>query len=76
MKNSNPRQLCSIPLTLECKGSLEQIFAFFQSLENMDRLIRIEEVTLENDTDFNAVVKLKAKANVYYQPDDKEMGKQ
>jgi type IV pilus assembly protein PilO len=63
--------LCSIPLTLECRGSVEQVFAFFQAMEEMDRLVRFEEVKLENDSDFNAVVKLNAKANVYYQSDDK-----
>ena len=64
-------QLCSIPLTLECRGSLKQLFAFFQAMEDMDRLIRFEEVKFENDSDFNALVKLNAKANVYYQSDDK-----
>jgi len=63
-------QLCSIPLTLECRGSVEQLYAFFQAMENMDRLVRFEEVKFENDSDFNAVVKLNAKANVYYQSDD------
>ena len=64
-------QLCSIPLKLECRGSLEQLFAFFQAMEDMDRLVRLEEVQFENDSDFSAVVKLNAKANVYYQSDDK-----
>jgi type IV pilus assembly protein PilO len=67
-------QLCSIPLTLECQGSLEQLFAFFQAMENMDRLIRFEEVKLENGTDLNAVVKLYAKASVYYQSESKGNG--
>ena len=61
----------SIPLTLECRGSLKQLFAFFQAMEDMDRLVRFEEVKFENDSDFNAVVKLNVKANVYYQSDDK-----
>ena len=65
-------QLCSIPLTLECRGTLEQLYAFFEAMEKMDRLIRIEEVKFENDNDFNAVVKLNAKANVYYQPDEED----
>jgi type IV pilus assembly protein PilO len=63
--------LCSIPLTLECRGSLKQLFAFFQAMENMDRLVRFEEVKFENDSDFNAVVKLNAKASVYYQSNDR-----
>ena len=67
-------QLCSIPLTFECQGSLKQLFAFFQAMENMDRLIRFEEVKLENDSDFSAVVKLNAKASVYYQPDSRDKG--
>ena len=62
-------RLCSIPLTIECKGTLDQMYDFFQSLENIDRLIRIEELKLENDADFSAFVTLYAKANVYYQPD-------
>jgi hypothetical protein len=53
---------------------LEQLFAFFKAMENMDRLIRFEEVKFENDSDLNAVVKLNAKANVYYQPDDRGNG--
>jgi Tfp pilus assembly protein PilO len=62
-------ELCSIPLTIECKGSMQQIFAFFRSLEEINRLIRIEQVTLDRGTDLESGVKLKAQANVYYQPD-------
>ena len=62
-------RLCSIPLTIECKGTLDQMYNFFQSLESIDRLIRIDELKLENDADFNAFVTLHAKANVYYQRD-------
>jgi Tfp pilus assembly protein PilO len=67
-------QLCSIPLTIECKGSLQQIFSFFQSLEEVSRLIRIEQVTLDRGTDLNSGVKMKAQASVYYQPDESENG--
>ena len=61
-------RLCSIPLTIECTGSLAQLFSFFQKLESFDRLIRIEEVRFENDTNFTGVLKMNAKANIYYQP--------
>ena len=61
-------QLCCIPLRIECKGSLEQMFIFFQKLENFDRLISFEEVKLENSSDLDAEIKLNAKANVYYKP--------
>ena len=60
--------ICCVPLKIECKGTLQQMFTFFQLLENFDRLICFEEVQLENDADFSAILKLSAKANVYYQP--------
>ena len=61
-------ELCCIPLAIECTGTFEQIYALFQSLESMDRLICIDEVKIENDSEFKAILKLNAKANVYYQP--------
>lgn len=67
-------QLCCIPLTIECKGSLGQLYSFFQSLEKINRLVRIEQVTMDSGGDFSSVVKLKAQANVYYQPDESENG--
>lgn len=57
-----------IPLKIECTGTLDQIFVFFQSLEAMDRLVCIESVQLENDSDFQARLKLNAAARVYYRP--------
>ena len=62
-------QLCSIPLTLECQGSIEQLFAFLKAMEGMERLVRFDQVKLENDSDFKGIVKLYAKASVYYQSD-------
>ena len=61
-------QVCCIPLRIECTGSLDQMFMFFQLLENFDRLICLEDVQLENSNDYDAKIKLSAKANVYYQP--------
>lgn len=60
--------LCCVPLTIECKGTLEQIFTFFRMLEAFDRLICFEQVQLDNDKDFSALLKLNAKAYVYYRP--------
>lgn len=67
-------QLGSIPLMIECSGSLAQIYTFFQSLERFDRLVRIEEVKLKNDAEYGGLLKLNAKANVYYQPDETDNG--
>lgn len=65
-------ELCCIPLTIECSGSLDQMFAFFQSLEQLDRQVHFQDVELNNSDDFDATVKLNAKANVYYQAKSEE----
>lgn len=61
-------ELCCVPLKIECTGTLQQIFTFFQSLEKFERLICFEEVQLKNDNDLSAMLKLNARANVYYKP--------
>ena len=62
-------EMCCIPLKIECRGTLEQMFAFLQKLEGFDRLVCFEEIQLENSSDYSAVIKLNAKAKVYYQPE-------
>lgn len=61
-------RFCCIPLTIECKGSLEQVFAFLKAVEEMDRLIRMEDVKLENGKEFDATLKMSVQASVYYLP--------
>src|SRR4030042_4836602 len=41
-----------IPVSIQCKGELKQIFEFYQQLQELDRLIRIQQVRLVNDPDF------------------------
>ena len=62
-------ELNCIPISIQCTGSHSQIFEFFKSLQKFDRLIRVESVTLTNDSDFTGRVKMDADANVYYQAD-------
>ena len=57
----------SIPIKLQCSGTLEQIFEFLKSLTEFERLIRIEELQLQNDADYSGWIKLDATARVYYQ---------
>ena len=64
-------RLGAIPLTLSCSGAMQDIYAFFKAMEQQDRLIRFEQVELSNDGNFSGVVKLTAKAQLYYQPDKK-----
>lgn len=67
-------RLCSIPLMIECKGSLEQLYSFLQQIEDFDRLIRFEQIEFKNDDDFSGFVKMNARASVYYQLDRTDNG--
>lgn len=64
-------QLGSIPLTLSCRGTMQDMYAFFKAIEQWDRLIRFEKVELTNDSAFGGVVKLNGMAQLYYQPEQK-----
>jgi Tfp pilus assembly protein PilO len=58
--------LFCIPVNLQCRGRLNQIFGLFKSLQSLDRLVRIEQVQLENDSDFRGEVSVQAKTVIYY----------
>jgi Tfp pilus assembly protein PilO len=55
-----------IPVIMHCKGELAQISEFYRRLQNLDRLVRIEKVTLNNDESYNGQVTMETKAVVYY----------
>lgn len=55
-----------IPVNMQCKGKLAQIFEFYRRLQTLDRLIRIEQVKLSNDSDYNGQVSMETRAIIYY----------
>jgi Tfp pilus assembly protein PilO len=55
-----------IPVSIQCKGQLEQIFTFFRELQALDRLIRIQQVKLLNDQNFRGQVSLETDVVIYY----------
>jgi len=59
-------RLHCIPVSMECKGGLKQVFDFFTSLQSLSRLVRIEQVRLQNDNEFSGQVTMKTEAVVYY----------
>lgn len=65
-KEIKAEKLNCIPVNMKCKGGLTQIFEFYRRLQGMDRLIRIEQVKLFNDSDFSGEVGMEAKAVIYY----------
>jgi len=59
-------ELNCIPVNVQCRGKLKRIFEFYKSLQELDRLVRIEQVKLTNDSDFSGEVKVQTKAIIYY----------
>jgi Tfp pilus assembly protein PilO len=59
-------QFNCIPVSLRCKGELAQIFKLYRQLQRLDRLIRIEQVKLSNDSDYKGRVSMDTKAIIYY----------
>ena len=59
-------ELNCIPVDIQCKGSITAMFEFFKGLQRLDRLVRIEQVKLTNDSDFSGGVKLETRAVIYY----------
>lgn len=62
------RLVCN-KISLECSGSLPQVFSFLRALDGSERLIRIESLELQNDQQYSGHVKLVADARVYGQTD-------
>ena len=65
-KEINGEKLNCIPVKMQCKGKLAQIFEFYRQLQRLDRLVRIEQVKLLNDSDFNGQVAMESRAIIYY----------
>ena len=55
-----------IPINMKCKGRLAQVFQFYKQLQRLDRLVRVEQVKLVNDSDFGGEVNMETKAVIYY----------
>jgi Tfp pilus assembly protein PilO len=55
-----------IPVNICCKGELIQIFRLYRQLQTLDRLIRIEQVKLSNDSNYKGQVSMETKAVIYY----------
>jgi len=59
-------ELNCIPVNMRCKGRLAQVFEFYKRLQTLDRLVRIEQIKLTNDTDFTGEVTMETRAVIYY----------
>jgi len=71
-KEIGTEKLNCIPVTIQCRGRLEEIFKFYSQLRELDRLVRVERVELVNDSDFKGEVKMQTKASIYYRAGAKQ----
>ncbi len=55
-----------IPVSMQCKGQLTQLFKFYHRLQSLGRLVRIEQVKLSNDSNYGGEVSMETKAVIYY----------
>ncbi len=65
-------ELNCIPVNMQCKGRLKQIFEFYRRMQELDRLVRIEQVKLVNDNDFSGEVSMQTKVFIYYRPEARQ----
>jgi Tfp pilus assembly protein PilO len=61
-----PNTIWCIPIHVNCRGSLKDVFGFFRDFQAMDRLVRIEKVILKNGPDFQGQVTMEADAVIFY----------
>jgi len=66
------KELSCIPVDMQCKGTLAQVFEFHKQMQRLDRLIRIEQVKLANDSDFSGEVSMQTKVVIYYRPQSEQ----
>jgi len=59
-------QFNCIPVSISCKGELAQIFNLYRQFQALDRLVRIEQVKLSNDSGYKGHVSMETKAIIYY----------
>ena len=55
-----------MPVSMQCTGRITQFFNFYDRLQDLDRLVRIEQVKLSNDSGYSGQVKMETKAIIYY----------
>jgi Tfp pilus assembly protein PilO len=60
--------LSCIPVQMNCTGTLEGIFGFFNDLQNLHRLVRIEKVSLKNDSNYIGIVTMQTEAVIFCRP--------
>lgn len=66
LEEVNQDELICIPINMEGRGSLSEIFEFYRNLQGLDRQIRIKQVKLKNGNDFDGNIKMETEIVIYY----------
>lgn len=66
-KEGKTNDLNCVPIHIACKGTLADLFRFFTKLQSLDRLVRIEKVAMENDTDLTGQISMQVEAVIFEQ---------
>lgn len=61
-------ELNCIPVRMDCTGTLSAIFGFCADLQSLHRIVRIEKITLNNDSGFTGRVAMQTEAVIFYRP--------
>ena len=59
-------ELFRIPVYIRCQGKLVHIFKFFKALENFQRVIQVEEVSMTGSDKFDGNLVMQARTNIFY----------
>ena len=73
-KEASAEGLSCIPVQITCKGTLADMFLFFNGLQTLDRLVRFERVVLKNDEGFSGQARMQTDAVIFYQLAGQEEG--
>ncbi|MFA5422581.1 MAG: type 4a pilus biogenesis protein PilO [Phycisphaerae bacterium] len=69
------RLVCT-PVTMKCRGRLEQIRMFCESLQSLDRAVRIEKFNIINDSDYSGSARMEIEAVIYHRSNEFAMNEQ
>jgi len=66
-KELKTNDLNCVPIHVACKGTLADLFRFFARLQSLDRLVRVEKVAMENDTNLTGQISVQVEAVIFEQ---------
>jgi len=66
-KEVETEDLNCVPIHVACRGTLTDVFRFFTRLQSLDRLVRVEKVAMDNDTDLTGQISMQVEAVIFEQ---------